>query len=387
METSDKKKVVVGISGGVDSAVSAYLLKKQGYEVLGVYMWCYGSHDEHCRAHQDRADAIKVATHLGIPFEIWDFEKEYSEKVLKYFYDEYNAGCTPNPDVVCNKEIKFGMFYKRAIKKRGFDFVATGHYARVVGGTSQIRAVSEFGHCPKYLASGKDKTKDQSYFLYRIRLEQLSHILFPVGDLTKKEVRQIAKEAGLPVFDKPDSQGVCFVGEVSMRDFLKGKVDYKEGNVVDTKGEVIGHHTGLPFYTIGQRRGFTLTKYKGLPMYAIGKNAVNNTLIVGCGKETEAESFRVGDINWLVSNTRSSRNGRIPYQNLRVRIRHLGKLIPCDILFENLKNKNSLKISNLEAVPPSQVRCKLKIPQRGVAPGQSAVFYLDDIVIGGGVIL
>jgi tRNA-specific 2-thiouridylase len=366
------QKVVVGISGGVDSAVSAYLLKKQGYDILGVYMWCYGSHDEHCRAHQDRADAVKIASQLNIPFQVWDFEKQYSQKVLKYFYNEYQNGRTPNPDVVCNKEIKFGLFYDRAIKELGYDFVATGHYARVSKG---VRGKG------KGLSSGKDKTKDQSYFLYRIKLEQLSHILFPVGELTKKEVRKIAKEAKLLVYNKPDSQGVCFVGEISMRDFLKGKVDYKDGIVVDTKGEVIGSHTGLPFYTIGQRRGFNLTKYKGLPMYVIGKNANENKLIVGCGKETEVESFVVSDINWLVRDDPISfihkqlnSNDLIFEKGLKVRIRHLGKLIPCNLQIG--KFKNSLGTGN----------CELSISQRGVASGQSAVFYLDDIVICGGVI-
>ena len=355
------RKVVVGISGGVDSAVSAYLLKEQGYNVTGVYMWCYGSNDEHCRAHQDRADAVKIASQLGIPFEVWDFEKEYSEKVLKYFYDEYQKGRTPNPDVVCNKEIKFGMFYEKAINERGFDYVATGHYARVVN---------------NLLASGLDLTKDQSYFLYRIRTEQLQHILFPVGELTKKQVREIAKKTNLPVYNKPDSQGVCFVGEVPIRKFLDGKVTYQEGNIVDTKGEVIGRHNGLPFYTIGQRRGFSLTKYQGLPLYVISKNIEKNQLVVGFGKETEVGEFKVGDFNWLVeSNSGSSRLGTNPYEmigDLKVRIRHLGKLIPCE-----LRTENSLETAN----------CKLKIPQRGVASGQSAVFYADDIVIGGGVII
>ncbi|MFH2109480.1 MAG: tRNA 2-thiouridine(34) synthase MnmA [Patescibacteria group bacterium] len=356
------QKVVVGISGGVDSAVSAYLLKEQGYDVTGVYMWCYGSNDEHCRAHQDRADAIKVASHLNIPFEVWDFEKEYSEKVLKYFYDEYQNGRTPNPDVVCNKEIKFGMFYERAIKERGFDYVATGHYARKI----------------QSLGTGADPKKDQSYFLYRIKPEQLPYILFPVGELTKKEVREIAKKAGLPVYNKPDSQGVCFVGEVSLRKFLEGKVTYQKGNIVDTKGEVIGSHEGLPFYTIGQRRGFTLTKYQGLPLYVISKNMERNELVVGFGKETEVGEFKVGDINWLVEfNSGSSHppaGGRTnPYEcfgDLKVRIRHLSKPVSCE----------------LEALSRSQIRVKLKIPQRGVAPGQSAVFYHNDIVIGGGII-
>jgi len=423
MNSSSRKKVVVGISGGVDSAVSAYLLKKQGYNVLGVYMWCYGSHDEKCRAHQDRADAVKIASRLNISFEVWDFEKEYSEKVLKYFYNEYDAGRTPNPDVVCNKEIKFGLFYNKAIKELGYDYIATGHYARILteAGNWKLEArkearslkldksksslqhpVSTPASSLYLLASGLDLTKDQSYFLYRLKPEQLPHILFPVGNLIKQKVRKIAKEAGLPVFNKPDSQGICFVGEFPLRDFLKGKVNYSKGNVEDTKGEVIGFHDGLPFYTIGQRRGFTLTKYQGLPMFVIGKNSEKNTLVVGCGKETEVSSFKVGEINWLVpgmedgcwkmegrwgevrklkfekNNPTSSIQSLNPSSNfqhqLSVRIRHLGKLIPCNLEIEKERNL-------------AQLRCELSIPQRGVASGQSAVFYSGDIVVAGGVIL
>src|SRR3972149_909916 len=218
-------RVAVGLSGGVDSAVSAHLLKEQGYDVTGVYMQCWDSKADGCRADEDRAEALKVAEHLGIPFKHLDFIKEYKAKVIDYFYCEYEAGRTPNPDVLCNKEIKFGMFLDWALEN-GFEKVATGHYARVensAGGYSLLKGV--------------DETKDQSYFLYLLGQEQLSKTIFPVGEMTKAEVRKLAKSSKLPNSDRPDSVGICFIGEVDIRDFLKKKIKTSPGNVLKQSGE------------------------------------------------------------------------------------------------------------------------------------------------------
>ena len=340
-----KIRVALGLSGGVDSAVSAYLLKKQGFDVSCIYLNCFDSDIPGCRGDNDRKDALAVALKLGIAFQVLDFKKEYKQRVVEYFYDEYRAGRTPNPDVMCNKEIKFGLFYDWAMKNE-FDYVATGHYARIEDGK---------------LLRGVDEKKDQSYFLYRLRPEQLEHVLFPIGDLAKQQVREEARKRNLQVADKPDSQGICFIGDVNVQDFLRERLPEKKGEVIDTIGNVIGEHDGVWFYTIGQRHGFRVDPkiVSASPMYVIGKNAQTNVLTVGFGAETYRDQFTITDINWL-SRIRS---------NLLVRIRHGGKLI-------NAK----LRIKNEELI------VELEEPQRGVAAGQSAVFYVGDTVIGGGVI-
>ena len=360
------RRVAVGLSGGVDSAVAAALLVSAGYDVTGVFLECWK--EPGCRTDEDRKDALSVALKLGIPFKVLDFKKEYKQKVVDYFYSEYQEGRTPNPDVMCNKEIKFGLFYDWCLQN-DFDYVATGHYARV---RSQIKNL-KFKIKNYELLRGIDDKKDQSYFLYRLRPEQLPHILFPLGDWTKEEVRAEAKKRGLLVAEKPDSQGICFIGEVDMRQFLRERLPIKKGEVVDTKGQVIGEHDGVWFYTIGQRHGFkisnnlqvTSNKYDIPPMYVISKDVQKNKLVVGFGVETYRSQFEVRDLNWLISNVKFL----ISNKNLRIRIRHGGELIPA-----------KLKIVN----------CKLEIgleePQRGIAPGQSAVFYNGDIVWGGGII-
>ena len=343
-------RVAVGLSGGVDSAVSAHLLKEQGYDVTGVYMQCWDSKADGCRADEDRAEALKVAEHLGIPFKHLDFIKEYKAKVIDYFYCEYEAGRTPNPDVLCNKEIKFGMFLDWALEN-GFEKVATGHYARVensAGGYSLLKGV--------------DETKDQSYFLYLLGQEQLSKTIFPVGEMTKAEVRKLAKSSKLPNSDRPDSVGICFIGEVDIRDFLKKKIKTSPGNVVNKSGEIIGKHDGIPFYTIGQRHGFSVEKYHGLPLYVIGKNVAKNELIVGFAVEGQRDSFEVSGLHWI---------GEPPDRSFEcdVRIRHLGELYPASCILVDDK-----------------VQVRLADKTFGVAPGQSSVFYDEDIVLGGGVI-
>lgn len=345
-----KKKVAVGLSGGVDSSVAALLLKKQGYDVTGVYIKCWGIKEDGCSADEDKAYALQTAIKLGIKFETLDFQKEYKKKVIDYFYDEYSKGRTPNPDIICNKEIKFGLFFDWAMGK-GFDFVATGHYARV--------------SVEYELLKGVDSSKDQSYFLYLLDKKHLQKTLFPVGGLKKTQVRKLAKENILPAAERPDSMGICFIGEVNIREFLEKRIEHKKGNVLDTSGNVIGSHDGVWFFTIGQRHGFKLTKYSGAPMYVVDKNSEKNELIVGKEKETYRKEFFVEEIHWVGKET----FGKAESFKCEVRIRHLGKL------FEANVTGNSKKLT-----------VNLKKPAFGVAPGQSCVFYNGDNVLGGGVI-
>jgi len=371
-----QKKVAVGLSGGVDSSVSAYLLKEQGYDVTGVHLVCWDKDAGGCTPDENRRDAVKVAYKLEIPFKSLNFEKQYKEKVIDYFYNEYRAGRTPNPDVLCNKEIKFGLFLDWAMKE-GYDYVATGHYARV----SEKNGTN-------FLLKGVDGGKDQSYFLYLLTQGQLSKTLFPLGEMVKKDVRKLAKKAGLFTYDKPDSVGICFIGEVDIREFLERQIKPKEGKVVNKKGEVIGTHDGVWFYTIGQRHGFKVDRYVGVPLYVIGKNVEKNELVVGFGKDGLRESFEVSDLHWI---------GDTPSFPLGcdVRIRHLGTLHECvakqEVFDASLANTSgSLIFQSSEAEikkhPPHSIRIDLKEPIFGVAPGQSAVFYKGDIVLGGGII-
>lgn len=348
------KKAAVGLSGGVDSSVAALLLKDQGYEVTGVYIKCWEVKEDGCAADEDRAYAVQTAIKLGIKFETLDFKKEYQKKVIDYFYDEYSKGRTPNPDVVCNKEIKFGLFYDWAMEN-GFDYVATGHYARVTESEGNYQ-----------LLKGVDPSKDQSYFLYLLEQDHLKKILFPVGDLKKSEVRKLAKKEKLPSAERPDSMGICFIGEVNIREFLEKKIEHKEGQVLDIKGNVIGKHDGIWFFTIGQRHGFKLEKYSASPMYVVGKNPEKNELIVGQEKDTYKKYFEVDDVHWLDNENAISKADSFKCE---VRIRHLGKMFKADV------KKSS---------GTSQVT--LEKPVFGVAPGQSCVFYDGDVVLGGGII-
>lgn len=363
-------KVAVGLSGGVDSAVSAYLLKKVGYEVVGVHLYCYPAKSEiekdgltraewikknGCRADEDKKIALKTALELGIPFKMLDFSEEYNRRVVDYFYREYEAGRTPNPDVLCNSEIKFGLFLTWAVEN-GFDYIATGHYAK-------LRMANSKWH----MAIPKDKHKDQTYFLWKLTGKELKRVLFPLSDLTKTEVRKIAREVGLSVAGRPDSQGICFIGNVDVREFLTRRLKEKGGEVKNVAGEVIGIHKGMWFYTIGQRGGWELTaaaqrkyvkKEKTPIFYVISKDIKKNELVVGVGEEVTSRKFTVGEVNWLGGET---------VTQCHVRIRHGGKLIPA------LLSGNKVVLGEA---------------QRGVAPGQSAVFYSEDgEMLGGGVIV
>lgn len=341
------KKVALGMSGGVDSSLCAHLLVEQGYEVTGVYLECWRAPG--CRTDQDRADALKVALSLDISFKVLDFKEAYHDRVVEYFFDEYEAGRTPNPDVMCNKEIKFGLFYDWAMKN-DFDFVATGHYAKTEDGQ---------------LLTPHDLWKDQTYFLYLLTQEQLEHTLFPLSEMMKKDVRNEAQKRKIHVADKKDSVGICFIGDIDVREFIKERLGEKPGEVVDTQGNVIGSHDGVWFHTIGQRHGFTINPNTTSmpPYYVIAKDADKNQLVVGFGPEAYRDEFKILDIHLI------DQSQKLP-EDLFIRIRHTGKIIPAKL------EKNKIKLAE---------------PIKGIAAGQSAVFYkkVDKekfLCLGGGVI-
>lgn len=287
-----KKKVFVGMSGGVDSSVSALLLKQQGYDVVGVFIKTWQPDYIECTWKEERLDAMRVAAQLQIPFLTFDAEKEYKEGVIDYMLGEYRNNRTPNPDVMCNKEVKFGAFLRFA-KSRGADFIATGHYARIINGG---------------LFAAVDKEKDQSYFLSQINKEDLHFIKFPIGHLRKNEVRKIAADNGLYVSDKKDSQGLCFIGQIDIKEFLKREIDTERGDVVDVNGKIIGHHDGVQLYTLGERHGFTINEKKNAdtkPLYIIEKNFEDNILVVSERKNKIIQdmSIKLKNINYFIKDS------------------------------------------------------------------------------------
>ena len=306
---TQRKKVYVGMSGGVDSSVSALLLKEQGYDVVGIYMknWSRDLPGMKCPWAEDLADAKRVAVKLGIPFEVWDFEEEYRQKVVDYMLEEFKKGNTPNPDIMCNQEIKFKLFYEKAMAT-GADFIATGHYARamaisrpsslapvVTGLASSIAPVVANGlETAIALARAVDENKDQTYFLYRISDEALAHTIFPIGEMLKPDVKKLAKEKGLHNAYKKESMGVCFVGEVGMKDFLKEYIEIEPGEIREIETDkVLGYHEGAVFYTIGQRHGLYLEGEKGvvnegLPYYVVKKDIKKNIIYVSRNLNHEA---------------------------------------------------------------------------------------------------
>lgn len=357
-----QKTVFVGISGGVDSAVSATLLKEAGYNVVGVFIKTWHPDFLPCNEEEERRDAMRVAAHLDIPFLTFDFEEEYKRGVADYMIAEYREGRTPNPDVMCNKEIKFGAFLKKAMSM-GADYIATGHYAQSIKG---------------HLVKSKDPSKDQVYFLWTLNQEQLSRLIFPIGHLKKEEVRKLAKKFKLPVADKKDSQGVCFLGNVDMKDFLKHYIVPKRGDVLlapheagNEKGEVVGHHEGALLYTLGERHGFTITKKtpEDSRYYIIAKDTKNNTITVSQKvtlarrSESEGGNIRINQTNWI--NTTPIENKEYTAQ-----VRYHGELLPCHIFCGS----------------QASARVIFKKPVL-VAPGQSVVFYDREIVLGGGVVV
>lgn len=360
-------KVAVGLSGGVDSALSAYLLKEAGHDVTGVFLQCWRAPG--CRAEDDRRDALQVALDLKIPFIVRDFIDEYRQQVVEQFFADYQKGLTPNPDIWCNTAIKFGLFYEWALDN-GYDAIATGHYARI----------KDFQNLPALLR-GVDHKKDQSYFLYRTRQEQLEQIIFPIGNLTKQEVRQQAKQRNIRVAGKPDSQGICFIGDINVREFIRERLGEKPGKVLDTTGKIIGHHQGIWFYTIGQRHGFDLlpevhqlkSEWKNNlpPLYVVDKDAVNNTITVGTKLEQQKAEVKIHDVFWRREEFSPQKNVNYP---LKVRVRHGGKIL--DASFEWISYNKS------------QGNIIFAQPQTGLASGQAVVFYHSDqseVCLGGGV--
>ncbi|MEK7662451.1 MAG: tRNA 2-thiouridine(34) synthase MnmA [Patescibacteria group bacterium] len=355
-----KKRVFVGLSGGVDSSVSAALLKKDGYDVTGVFIKVWQPDFMDCNSKEDRLDAMRVAAHLGIPFRTLHLEKEYKKEVVDYMIAEYQKGNTPNPDAMCNKEIKFGAFLKYA-RKEGANYVATGHYARNVFDKKT----------KKYkLLKGLDENKDQSYFLWTLGQGELSKIIFPVGEYKKEKVRTLAEKFGLITAAKKDSQGLCFVGKVDMKKFLKHFIKEKGGDVINTDGKVIGKHDGATFYTLGERHGFTITKKSpsDCPYYVMDKNIRGNTITVSHERvlprdESMAARVVAKKINFTGGTPRAG-------ENLSVRFRYREKLIPCRIV--------SVKGGSIEIAP---------LDKQFIAPaGQSLVLYRKNECVGGGII-
>lgn len=380
-----KGKVFVGMSGGVDSSVAALLLKRQGYDVTGVFMRCYNV--DGC-AERDAEDARRVAEHIGIPFYTFDFEEEYKKRVVTYMVEGYRAGLTPNPDVMCNREIKFGLFFKKAMAL-GADYVATGHYARVRRHAS-ARGVS--GATPKSYPSqthvaapifslfeGRDKNKDQSYFLWTLTQKELSRTLFPVGGLLKPEVRTIAKKAGLPTAEKKDSQGICFLGDVSLMDFLKDYLPSEKGAVFDLAGERIGEHEGAHFYTIGQRHIGVVPHTRGGETkrhYVVEKDVATNTVVVAEGPDNPAlyrKELKLTDVNFIRAAPKS-----YPSQEHRA--------LPALQMFARVRYRQLLAKATL-ARDGKRYTLTFAEPQKFIAPGQSAVWYAKNgELIGGGII-
>jgi tRNA-specific 2-thiouridylase len=344
------KKVFVGMSGGVDSSVTAALLKEQGYDVTGVYMknWSQDLPGFICPWKEDYQDAKRVAVQLGIDFKMYDFEKEYRHQVVDYMLDGYKAGITPNPDIMCNQEVKFKLFLNMALED-GADVIATGHYARIKDG---------------HLLVGADTNKDQSYFLYRVTEDALNHSLMPIGDMEKPAVRAMARKLGLATAEKKDSQGICFVGKVGIREFLEQFVVTEPGAIIDN-GKEIGQHDGALFYTIGQRHGLDVGG--GLPYYVVGKDMDKNQVFVTADLQDERlwhKELNLTSVHWI------NKSDIDPAKTYSVRSRYRAALIACTLVQDG---------ENLRILMDEEVRA--------ITPGQSAVIYDRDRCLGGGIVI
>lgn len=361
MSDNSQKKVIVGMSGGVDSSVSAYLLQQQGYQVTGLFMknWEEDDDTEYCSAAADLADAQAVCDKLGIELLTINFAAEYWDNVFEHFLEEYKAGRTPNPDILCNKEIKFKAFLEYAAEDLGADYIATGHYVRRrdINGTTQ-------------LLRGLDSNKDQSYFLYTLSHDQVAQSLFPVGELEKPEVRRIAEQLGLITAKKKDSTGICFIGERKFRDFLARYLPAKPGPIMTVDGQEIGQHDGLMYHTLGQRKGLKIggtREGSDEPWYVVDKDVENNILIVAQGHEHPrlmSAGLIAQQLDWV------SREPLTQPMRCVVKTRYRQEDIPCTVTPLG-DDKISVLFDN---------------PVAAVTPGQSAVFYQDEVCLGGGVI-
>lgn len=378
----NNKKVFVGMSGGVDSSVSAALLKEQGYDVTGVFIKVWQPEFFECTWRQDRLDAMRVCAKLDIPFITLNLEDEYKKEVVDYMIEEYKNGSTPNPDVMCNKYVKFGGFFDWAMNQ-GADYVATGHYARIrreyrisnvecskdKKNKTDLNSTFNIQHSVFELLAGDDKNKDQSYFLWTLTQKQLSKTLFPVGDIEKPEVRRLAKKYNLSTSIKKDSQGLCFIGRIDIKDFLKNYIEEKRGDVLNEKGEIIGFHDGAFYLTVGQRHGFTINKKTPIdtPYYIIKKDFKNNNIVVSQDilkvENVEKNKVVIKNINWTT--------GEEPnlLKKYSARIRYRQPLEECKIV----KSLNNFEIYFTK-------------PQKAITTGQSIVIYDGEVCIGGGII-
>lgn len=357
-----KKKVLVALSGGVDSSVSAALLLEQGYEVEGAFIKTWTVPWLPCTWREERRDAMRVAATLHIPFHTIDLSSEYEKNVVDYLIDEYRHGRTPNPDVMCNKHIKFGGFFDWAMEQ-GFDFVATGHYARV-----EVVPHTTEGEEPVYqLLAGVDSNKDQTYFLWTLTQKHLAHTLFPVGQFEKPHVRTLAEKYHLPTAQKKDSQGICFLGKVNMKEFLAHYIETVQGDVLDTEGNVVGSHDGAVFFTLGQRHGFTpfQTSPESTPLYVVGKNIEANTITVApesfSAEDREVKHIELREVNWISEITATACEARLRYRQ---------KLF--SVSLQDKKGTTCI-------VTP-------QTPQPYIQKGQSVVLYKNDVCLGGGII-
>lgn len=346
-------KIFVGLSGGVDSAVSAALLQQAGHDVTTVFMknWSGVTAGVDCPWQQDWASARQVAAHLGLPIKLYDFEQQYRATVGQYLIETYRAGLTPNPDIMCNEEIKFKAFLEQCLSE-GADMIATGHYVQIRNGA---------------LCRGADRNKDQSYFLYRVSDKALAKSLFPIGDLTKPAVRQLARQLKLPNATRPDSQGICFVGPVPMKDFLHEFIPYQPGEIQDETGQVVGQHDGVFFYTIGQRHGLGVGG--GAPYFVYDKDIARNIVFVTTDQKSKLLHKQVFDIDNCIWHELPH-----PNTNYQIQVRYRARSVE----------------GKLKQVAPDRYQITLSCPERAIAPGQSAVVYgseADDRVLGGGIIL
>lgn len=354
-------KVVIGMSGGVDSSVSAYLLKKQGYQVEGLFMknWEEDDNDEYCAAADDLKDAQAVSDKLGITLHTINFAAEYWDNVFEYFLAEYKAGRTPNPDIMCNKEIKFKAFLEFAAEELNADYIATGHYVQRSNDSGKWQ-----------MLRGLDNNKDQSYFLYTLGEQHIAQTLFPIGHLEKPRVREIALEQDLVTHDKKDSTGICFIGERKFKDFLAQYLPAQPGEIETAEGKIIGKHEGLMYHTLGQRKGLLIggmKEYGEEPWYVVDKDIARNVLIVGQGADHPrlySTGLLANQLHWV------DRTGPQQTINCSVKTRYRQQDIACQI---TPNTDGSLLV-------------KFDEPQKAVTPGQSAVFYQNEICLGGGII-